>query len=50
MLFLQRGYDEDEHVEPGTGMEFSVPIWRVGKRCFTSLDLEDYLLLTHALR
>jgi hypothetical protein len=31
MLFLQRGYDEDENVEPGTGMEFTIPIWRVGE-------------------
>ena len=32
-LFLQRGYDEDEsqRVEPGTCIDVTLPIWRVGE-------------------
>jgi len=31
LLFLQRGFDEDEQVQPGTGFEVTLPIWRVGE-------------------
>jgi hypothetical protein len=33
LLFLQRGYDEDslERIEPGTLLDVTMPIWRVGE-------------------
>jgi hypothetical protein len=31
LLFLKRGFDEDEQIEPATGMQVTLPIWRVGE-------------------
>ncbi|MBW4053454.1 MAG: hypothetical protein HIU85_18725 [Proteobacteria bacterium] len=30
-LVLLRGYDEDSHAEPGTVMDVTLPVWRVGE-------------------
>lgn len=41
LFFLQRGYDEDssERVEPGTFIDITLPIWRVGEALLYSSRL-----------
>lgn len=31
LLFLQRGFDEDDSAEPGTLFDVTLPIWRIGE-------------------
>ena len=42
LLYLARGYQEDEITEPGTGIEVSIPVWQSGSVSCTPNGLRHY--------